>query len=571
MFEAFRRAQLTKEGLSCGRTRRKHQDDDFCDALRCHPAFTGALLTAFVVAVLLLLHVAAGIHGAVMLPGITDGLYATALSLVAVTHLYICHRDLLRDNRTLLLVLGTLILHLATMLAVLKFGLVRGWTGPLLVFALPHAIAPLVLSIMLGRKVGIFAATYSSVIGAIVCLPADRLTYLAGSAFVGFLAVLVTHRVRRRQKLFIAGCYAGLGAAGLCALLSLVQFSGQDFSLSQSAYLPLLTGVLTGMAVGGVLPIMEIIFGVTTDVSWLELADLNHPLMRRLSIEAPGTYHHSLVLANLAEAAAESIGASAVMSRVCCYFHDIGKLNKPEYFIENMDPSENPHGELTARMSALVLIAHVKDGVDLALKHNLNNRIVDVIEQHHGTSLAYYFYRRALDQKAEFLRLVEQEKASCDDIPQISEDVFRYPGPKPQFRESAIISLADAVESASRTLEKPTAARLEQLITEIVQMRMLDGQLDECDLTLSELAKVKASFVKTLASMMHNRIKYQSRESYPRQHRDTMALPSSQMVALEATATDGAHSPSPDLGAPGADSPRSRSGRKRSNKDSSAA
>ncbi len=566
MFEAFRRAQLTKEGLSCGRTRRKHQDDDFCDALRCHPAFTGTLLAAFVVGILLLLHVASGIQGAVMLPGLTDGLYATALSLVAVTHLFICHRELLRDNRTLLLVLGSLMLHLATVLAVLKFGTVRGWASPMLVFALPHAIAPLMLSIMLGRKVGIFAATYASVLGAIICLPADRLTFLASSAFVGFLAVLVTRRVRRRQKLFIAGCYAGLGAAGMSALLALVQFSDQDFSLSQSAWLPLLSGVLTGMVVGGVLPIMEAIFGVTTDVSWLELADLNHPLMRRLSIEAPGTYHHSLVVANLAEAAAESIGASAVMSRVCCYFHDIGKLNKPEYFIENMDPSENPHADLTARMSALVLIAHVKDGVDLALKHNLNNRIVDVIEQHHGTSLAYYFYRQALDQKAEFLRLVEEDKASGDDVPQISEDVFRYPGPKPQFRESAIISLADACESASRSLEKPTAARLEQLITEIVQMRMLDGQLDECDLTLTELAKVKASFVKTLASMMHNRIKYQNRETQPRQHRDSLALPAGHVVTLEATST----SPSnPAADTPG---PRgTRTGRKRSSKSSSAA
>src|SRR5262249_38130501 len=149
--------------------------------------------------------------------------------------------------------------------------------------------------------------------------------------------------------------------------------------------------VVTGMVVGGFLPVLEAIFGVTTDISWLELGDLNHPLMRRLSIEAPGTYHHSLVVANLAEAAGESIGASATMCRVCSYFHDIGKLVKPEYFIENMDPADNPHKDLTARMSALVLIAHVKDGVDLAIKHNLNERIIDVIEQHHGTSLVWYF------------------------------------------------------------------------------------------------------------------------------------------------------------------------------------
>jgi putative nucleotidyltransferase with HDIG domain len=235
---------------------------------------------------------------------------------------------------------------------------------------------------------------------------------------------------------------------------------------------------------------------MTTDISWLEQADLNHPLMRRLSIEAPGTYHHSLVLANLSEAAAEAIGANASMCRVCSYFHDIGKLAKPEYFIENMSPDENPHDDLTARMSAL------------ALKHRLNSRIIDVIEQHHGNSLVYYFYRRALDQKKEIIRLVEQDKAREDDVPDVTEEGFRYPGPKPQFRESAIISLADAVEGASRTLGKPTPARVEQMVEDIVRDRILDHQLDECDLTLCELAEIKASFVKTLLSMTHGRIKY---------------------------------------------------------------
>jgi membrane-associated HD superfamily phosphohydrolase len=174
-----------------------------------------------------------------------------------------------------------------------------------------------------------------------------------------------------------------------------------------------------------------------------------------------------------------------------------------------MDPANNPHDDLTARMSALILIAHVKDGVDIAIKHKLNCRIIDVIEQHHGTSLAWYFYKRALDQQAEAIRLVEEGKSKEDDVPQVSEEVFRYPGPRPQFKESAIISLADAVESASRALEKPNASRIESLVDDIVQSRMQDRQLDECDLTIAELAKVKTSFIKTLLSMMHSRIKYQ--------------------------------------------------------------
>jgi putative nucleotidyltransferase with HDIG domain len=337
----------------------------------------------------------------------------------------------------------------------------------------------------------------------------NPITYLATSSLLGFLAVVFTNRVRKRNRLFSAGLYAGVAAAVFSFMLHEASGLMESVKITRMIGVPFVIGVLTGMVVGGFLPVLEQLFGVTTEVSWLELADLNHPLMRRLSIEAPGTYHHSLVVANLAEAAAENIGASATMCRVSSYFHDIGKLSKPEYFIENMDPAVNPHEDLTARMSALVIIAHVKDGVDLAIKHNLNSRIIDVIEQHHGTSLAWYFYRQALDQKAQILRLVEQDKAKEDDVPQVSEEVFRYPGPRPQFKEAAIISLADAVESASRTLEKPNASRIETMVSEIVQARMLDGQLDECDLTIAELAKVKASFCKTLLSMMHGRIKYQ--------------------------------------------------------------
>jgi putative nucleotidyltransferase with HDIG domain len=205
------------------------------------------------------------------------------------------------------------------------------------------------------------------------------------------------------------------------------------------------------------------------------------------------------------------------MCRVCSYFHDIGKLTKPEYFIENLGTEENPHDDLTARMSALVLIAHVKDGVDLALKHGLNRRIIDVIEQHHGTSLVYFFYRRALEQKNEIIRLVEQDKAREDDVPEVTEDGFRYPGPKPQSKESAIISLADSIESASRTIGKPTPSRVEALVDDIVRNRVLDGQLDECDLTLAQIADIKDSFVKTLLSMMHSRIRY------PKEHTESDA------------------------------------------------
>ena len=480
--------------------------------LRCHPAARAGVIVFFLIAMGVLLRMGSKVTDGLTVPGALNWLCASAVAMAAVIHLFISHRQIIEDNRTVLLIMGSILMQVALVLVALHFGIAQGWNGGTLVLFLPHAFAPLVLSVMLGRRMGVFGAVHSTLLGAMVTMPLSSMvnpfTFLASSALVGFLVIFVSDRVRRRHRLFTAGLWVGGAAAIFSLMLYHAAGGGTAFSLGVVAGAPFVTGILTGMVVGGFLPVLESLFGVTTEVSWLELADLNHPLMRRLSIEAPGTYHHSLVVANLAEAAAESIGASATMSRVCAYFHDIGKLSKPDYFIENMDPSENPHKDLTARMSALVLIAHVKDGVDLAIKHKLNSRIIDVIEQHHGTSLVWYFYRQALDHKAEVLRLVEEDKAKEDDVPQVTEDVFRYPGPRPTFKECAIISLADAVESASRTLEKPNASRIESLVDDIVQARMLDGQLDECDLTISELARVKASFAKTLLSMMHTRIKY---------------------------------------------------------------
>ena len=509
MFESIRRARLQREGLSCGKTRRKHQEGDFIDEMRTHPAGTVAAYVFFVIGIALLMRLGTQVEAG--LPAVTSlhMMYAAAIGFALVVHERVALRPEVCDNGALLLVLGTIFTQLALVVLMLDASFAHSWGKTLKAVVLPHAFAPVVLSVILGRRIGLFGAIYATLFGVLVCISISAPTYMATSALLGFTGVLPTKRVRRRNRLFMAGLYVGLVATAYSLLLHEAAGVIMEEQIGRIVGLPLIMGAVTGMAVGGLLPVLESVFGVTTDVSWLELGDLNHPLMRRLSIEAPGTYHHSLVVANLAEAAAEHIGASASMCRVSAYFHDIGKLSKPEYFIENMDPSDNPHDDLTPRMSALVIIAHVKDGVDLAIKHNLNSRIIDVIEQHHGTSLAYFFYRQALEQKAEVERLVKQSKAKEDDVPQVSEETFRYPGPRPQFKESAIISLADAVESASRTLEKPNASRIETMIDEIVHARMMDGQLDECDLTIAELARIKKSFAKTLLSMMHGRIKYQ--------------------------------------------------------------
>jgi putative nucleotidyltransferase with HDIG domain len=244
-----------------------------------------------------------------------------------------------------------------------------------------------------------------------------------------------------------------------------------------------------------------------------------------MTIEAPGTYHHSLVVANLAEAAAEAIGANATLCRVCSYFHDVGKLVKPEYFTENMNFERNPHDDLAPTMSALIIVAHVKEGVDLALKHRLNRQIIDIIQEHHGTSLVYYFYKRALQQQEDARTGGKIMNLREEDVPEVSEETFRYSGPKPQTKESAIISLADMIESASRSLEKPTPQKIEQLVNELISQRIADGQLVECDLTLADLNLIAERFRFTLMTMLHTRIAYPKQDTKIMSIRDESVRP----------------------------------------------
>lgn len=378
----------------------------------------------------------------------------------------------------------------------------------------PYLFAPFLVSLLVGRRHGTFAVVYSSLFGAMTVEKGESFYFVIFSMICGFVAIYLTNKVRKRSRLVMAGTYSGIACVLLATTLG--QIAWPSFSASSPEWelvikqvlSAVLVSTLTAVLVSGLLPLVEATFRITTDLSWLELADLNHPLLRQMTIEAPGTYHHSLVVATLAETAAEAIGASAVMCRVCSYFHDIGKMKKPAYFIENIGEGQNPHDDLTPNMSALVVTAHVKDGVDLALKHNLNEEIVNVIREHHGTSLIRFFYHRALKQRDEIQKQVAEGKAHEDDIPDVKEESFRYGGPRPRTRESAIISLADSVESASRSLQKPTPKKIDELIDDIFKERLNDGQLDAAALTLSDLATIKKSFTTTLRSMMHTRIEY---------------------------------------------------------------
>jgi len=260
----------------------------------------------------------------------------------------------------------------------------------------------------------------------------------------------------------------------------------------------LVNGFVVILLTIGLLPFFEFLFGITTDITLLELSDLNHPLLKRLALEAPGTYQHSIIVGNISEEAAKAIGANSLLTRVGAYFHDIGKMEIPEYFVENQISIKSRHESLTPSMSSIILSSHVKKGRLLGEAADIPDDVLNFIEEHHGTMVQSYFYDKALKQGA-----------SEENV-----DKFRYPGPRPQTRETGIAMLADAVEAASRTLDKPTPARIETLIQRIINARFQSGELDECSLTLRDLAKIKEAFSKVLVASFHHRVKYpQQKES----------------------------------------------------------
>ncbi|MCK9614879.1 MAG: HDIG domain-containing protein [Candidatus Omnitrophica bacterium] len=316
------------------------------------------------------------------------------------------------------------------------------------------------------------------------------------SLFAGALsAALLSFRVRKRFEVIKAGVAAGF-------IQFLVAFVIEKVKTEQgfvSGFRPdlnlLIICLLNGIAASVVLvilPIFEYIFRVVTNPSLLELSDLNHPLLRRLILEAPGTYQHSLVVANLSESAAESIGANALLARVGSYYHDIGKMIKPNYFVENIIGFKDIHKDLKPSMSKLIITNHVKDGVDLAKKYRINPRIIDFISEHHGKTLVYFFYQRAKELE-----------------PQVQhEEEYRYGGPKPQSKETAIVSLADTIEALSRTVDEPTPSRIEEIVREVVRKRFMEGELDESNLTLKDLEKITQKFTHVLNALFHTRINY---------------------------------------------------------------
>jgi hypothetical protein len=516
MFDFFKRNQLVRRGFASKKVRRRRTRNELLRSLEYSPYVKALIFLAF-----------AGVLALLVFSGhqqeLTKNFIIALLILgTAITQLWINQPKTFAQNSRILLVFGIIFAQLAVtklLLVVCNSGNYRIFTPQMAGLITPYAFSALVLSVLLGRHHGLFGAVFASFWSSVLFGPIDA-PILVTCLISGFTAVSLTLQVRRRSKLIRAGLGVGVAiwalslSFGLIGPINVWPITGNDWRMIsiQTAF-ALGNGIVTAMIVGGALPMLEHLFQVTTDISWLEASDLNHPLLRRMTIEAPGTYHHSLVVANLAEAAAEAIGANATLCRVCSYFHDVGKLVKPEYFTENMNFERNPHDDLAPTMSALIIIAHVKEGVDLALKHKLNHRIIDIIQEHHGTSLVYYFYQRALQQQEDARAGGKIMNMRAEDIPEVREESFRYGGPKPQTKESAIVSLADIVESASRSLEKPTPQKIEQLVNELIEERIADGQLDECDLTLGDIRIMAERFRFTLMTMLHSRIAYPKPES----------------------------------------------------------
>ncbi|CAI8266245.1 MAG: Cyclic-di-AMP phosphodiesterase PgpH [Opitutia bacterium UBA7350] len=405
-------------------------------------------------------------------------------------------------NRTQAFVISAvcLLVNLFIIRLILEFGELvavnnRGVLSILPYFA-PYALAPILVAALTGMTPAIFTALVIATLFGISQGNSIEFTLIAFLS--GVVGAYYSNNIRSRTRLFRAGLFAGLAAA-IAAIMTGILSNFSAGLITELFFLSLLIGVLSGIIAVGVLPLLEHLFKITTDITLLELTDFNHPLLRRMQVEAPGTYHHSLMVANLSENAAAAIGASPLLCRVCCFFHDIGKLVKPEYFTENQRDGLNPHDEKNPSMSALVIKAHVKEGIELARDHKLPHVIHDVIQQHHGTTLIQYFYHQARE------RLKEDHD---NNTPVIDQSTYRYDGPRPAFKESAIIFFADGVEAASRTLPKVTQSNIEDLIDKIFRDRIEDGQLDDCPLTFQELNKIRESFVYTLLNMLHSRVEY---------------------------------------------------------------
>ncbi len=422
----------------------------------------------------------------------------TLVMILMWTFLTGYHPAVLRSRRDLGLLLTLFFLTLAVTRVSVELAKPVSATFPALrveslYYGMPVTFAPWLTAML----VSIPAAFLMSLVCAFyaVFIIGGGAGYLLSFIAASLLAAYLGARCHQRSTFFRIGLYLGTLNAGFVVAQELARPDADLTGILQAALFALASGPAAALVVSGTLPVMEYLFHKTTDIKLLELTNPMQPLLKRLVMEAPGTYHHSIIVGNLAETAAEAVGANPLLARVSAYFHDIGKIRKPDYFIENNPEGRSRHEPLAPRMSSLILTAHVKEGMELAREYRLPEVVIEAIRQHHGTSLITYFYHKAK----------EQEDLALE---RVNENEYRYPGPKPGTRENAIIMLADQIEAACRALADPTPPRIEGEVARIAGNLSQDGQLDECDLTFHDLDLIRGQFTRVLVGMYHQRVDY---------------------------------------------------------------
>ncbi|MEE9288591.1 MAG: HDIG domain-containing metalloprotein [Bacteroidota bacterium] len=408
-------------------------------------------------------------------------------------YLFLFRKRIFYDNGKLVLI--SLLLLMESFFAYLTLNIDTAAPIEYLIFV---PAAAMLLAIIFDSRV----AFYGTVVMAFIVagIRGNDYSIALASLVAGTLSVYTVRDIRNRTQIFRSLVFILIGYAVAIFALGIRRFESLDIIVEQLVF-ALANSVFSPVLTFGLLIFFERVFRVTTDLTLLELSDFNQPVLRLLSEKAPGTFHHSMIMGNLAETAAEAVGANSTLARVGAYYHDIGKTVKPEYFVENQMGAMNRHEKLAPQMSALILESHVKEGVVLGKEHDLPGKILDFIPMHHGTTLMSFFYDKAI-----------KKKGKKDEV---NESDFRYPGPKPQTKETGIVMLADSVEATVRSLDRPSVVKIEETIDAIIKDRFIEGQLDECELTLKDLSRIRGAFLKILVGIHHQRIKYPGQERGP--------------------------------------------------------
>ena len=422
-----------------------------------------------------------GKTGSLLVLYILTAMFIGIILYLQYTYVKKNHKAIYEDNKKLILICLLNVSYL-----VLASGV--KYVSPYLI---PMVCTPLLLSMLINHKVSLVLSSYNVILlGALIEFDPQII-------LLAFISTILSSTILRKMQQRNDIIYATLGIGLLCGILNFLIGNMVSINIKEVIINSLLTivGVLiSGVLTIGILPFIENTFDVVTTLKLLELSNPNSPLLRKLLMESPGTYHHSMLVANLAEMAAEEVGANPVVTRIGAYYHDVGKTSRPYFFKENQIGNENPHDKITAALSARIIISHVKDGVELAKEYKLPKVIQDIIAEHHGTTFVKYFYIT--------------EKNNSDDPDSINEDDYKYPGPIPSTKESGIIMLADSVEAAVRSITEPTSEKIEQMVSNIIDGKIKDKQLNNCDLTFKDLDKIKECFLKALKGIYHQRIEY---------------------------------------------------------------